>query len=106
MDNIYIIYKILKAIESSMDCDEFDYRLISADALGVSENRRLYILRMLIQAGLIDGICVDVGVDGSFMVSKGRPMLTIKGIEYLAENSLMQRAMKMAKGIKDMIPGI
>lgn len=106
MDNVQTIYKILRAIESSMDCDEFDHRLISADVLGVSENRRLYILRMLIQAGLIEGLGIDVGVDGSFMVSKGRPMLTIKGIEYLAENSLMQRAMKMAKGIKDIIPGM
>ena len=48
MDNVQTIYKILRAIESSMDCDEFDHRLISADVLGVSENRRLYILRMLL----------------------------------------------------------
>lgn len=40
------------------------------------------------------------------MVSESRPRLTLKGLEYLNENSLMQRAMKMAKGIKDSIPGI
>lgn len=53
---------------------------------------------MLLQAGLIEGIAVDTDAAGNFMVSKGRPRLTLKGLEYLNESSLMQRAMKMAKG--------
>ena len=106
MDNIRIIYRILKALEESMDAEEMDDRIISAEALGVSRPRLLSILRMLLQAGLIEGIAVETDVAGNFLVSKGRPRLTLKGLEYPNENSLMQRAMKMAKGIKDCIPGI
>ncbi len=37
MDNIAIIYKILKALEESMDYEDFDPRRISAEHLGISE---------------------------------------------------------------------
>ena len=100
MDNINIIYKILKALEISMDTEEFDERSISADTLHITEMRRLSILRMLLQERIIEGFFVDTDAAGNFLLSKGRPRLTLKGIEYLSENSLMQRAMKTAKGIK------
>lgn len=106
MDNIRVIYRILKALEASMDYEEFDERLISAETLQISEERLLSILRMLLQAGLIEGIAINTDAAGHFLVNKGRPRLTLKGLEYLNENSLMQRAMRMAKGIKDSIPGL
>ena len=106
MDNIRIVYRILKMLEVSMDNEEFDERCISPETLHITEQRLLSILRMLLMAGLIEGIAVDVDSAGHFMVSKGRPRLTLKGLEYLNENSLMQRAMKMAKGIKDSVPGL
>lgn len=106
MDNIKIIYKILSVLERSMDYEEFDDRTISAEALGITEPRLYSILRMLLKEGLIEGIGVDVDLAGNFLISKGRPRITLKGIEYLENNSAMQRAMKMAKGIKDCIPGL
>ncbi len=106
MDNIRIIYKILHTLEISMDYEEFDDKMISSSTLGISEARLLSILRMLLIAGLIEGIAVDTDAAGNFQVSKGRPRLTLKGLEYLNENGMMQRAMKMAKGIKDSIPGL
>ena len=36
MDNIRIVYRILKALEESMDAEEMDDRIISAEPLGVS----------------------------------------------------------------------
>ena len=106
MDNIRVIYRILSILEASMDCEQFDERAISPDALGVTEERLLSLLRMLLQAGLIEGIGIDVDAAGQFLLSKGRPRLTLKGLEYLNENSLMKRAMKMTKGIKESIPGL
>ncbi|EJP32297.1 YjcQ protein [Selenomonas sp. FOBRC9] len=106
MDNIRIIYRILKTLEAAMDSEEFDYRVISAETLHISEQRLLSLLRMLVEAGMIEGLAIDIDAAGNFMVSESRPRLTLKGLEYLNENSLMQRAMKMAKGIKDSIPGI
>ena len=39
MDNFRIIYKILKALETAMDYDEFDMNRISAEALTISQKR-------------------------------------------------------------------
>lgn len=94
MDNIRIIYRILKTLEASMDAEEFDRRSIAADTLHVSEQRLLSLLRMLVEAGLIEGIYIDVDAAGKFMVSESRPRLTLKGLEYFNENSLMRRAMR------------
>ena len=55
MDNIRIIYWILKVLEGSMDAEEMDGRIISAETLDVSRSRLLSVLRMLIQAGPIEG---------------------------------------------------
>ena len=38
MDNLNIIYKILKQLEKAMDYDEFDMETVSAERLKISEN--------------------------------------------------------------------
>lgn len=106
MNNRWIIFQILSNLEKSMDTETFDERSLSPETMGTTCARLLSLLRMLIQEGLIEGISVDTDAAGNFLVSKERPRLTLKGLEYLNENSLMQRAMKMAKEIKDCIPGI
>lgn len=55
---------------------------------------------MLSQAGYITGVAFACDV----MMSIGRLRLTLRGLEYLEENSLMERAYRAAKGIKDLIP--
>lgn len=104
MGDFNTIYKILAALKASMDYDEFDCGLISAERLNVSEPRRRELLRMLSQAGYITGIAFDESAVGDVMMSIGRPRLTLKGLEYLEENSLMKRAYRAAKGIKELIP--
>ena len=100
MGDFNTIYKILAALKASMDYDEFDSRLISAERLNVSEPRRRELLRMLSQAGYITGIAFT----GDVMISIGRLRLTLRGLEYIEENSLMKRAYRAAKDIKDLIP--
>ncbi|MEG0585127.1 MAG: YjcQ family protein [Christensenellaceae bacterium] len=39
-------------------------------------------------------------------MTKFEPKITLKGLEYLHENSMMQKIMRAAKGIKDTIPFI
>ena len=39
-------------------------------------------------------------------VALTRPEITLKGLEYLEENSLMKKAANLAKGIKETIPGL
>ena len=100
MGDFNTIYKILAALKASIDYSEFDSRLISAERLNVFEPRRRELLRMLSQAGYITGVALA----GDVMMSIRRVRLTLRGLEYLEENSLMKRAYRAAKGIKDLIP--
>lgn len=84
MDNNRIIYRILSVLESSMDTEMFDERSLSPETLGITRARLLSLLRMLIQEGMVEGISVDVDIDGHFLVSKGRPRITLKGLEQLS----------------------
>ena len=99
MEEFSIIYKILRILQKSMDYDEVDVRLISASALGISQNKWIRMMKMLADNGYIEGVCI-VNVDGaSSIIQLNNPMITLKGLEYLGENSLMKKAKDIAMGI-------
>ena len=106
MDNFKAVYKILSALEKAMDLPEFDISQISASVLGVSEQRWARYLEMMADVGYIKGIKIQATISGELMVEADDIRITLKGLEYLQENSIMQRIYKTAKGIKDVIPNI
>lgn len=108
MDNFSVIYKILKALEKAMDYDEFDVDQISHTRLNISYQRWEKILIMLANSGYIDGIIFDQcsGDYSPHIEQPIRPAITLKGLEYLSDNTLMKKAANIAKGIKEMVPGI
>lgn len=99
MDNFRIIYRILRYLEKAMDYDEPDLSQISHESLGISHQRWLAIMEMLAAEGYIDGISVKRSADGMTAVSVSAPRITLHGLEYLQENSLMRKAAEIAKGI-------
>lgn len=105
MDNFKVIYKILKAFERNMDTEEPDWECIGAEQLGVSQQRWKHIIEMLVNAGYVDGIKIVSMADGT-QVCFIRPRITLKGLEYLEENTLMQKVFRAMKGIKDITPGM
>lgn len=108
MDNFTVIYKILKELEQAMDYDEFDVKKISHTRLNVSYQRWEKIMIMLSKSGYIEGVIYDqCGGDYSSHIEEPiTPMITLKGLEYLSDNSLMKRAANVLKGIKESIPGL
>ena len=107
MDNFKVIYKILKIMEAAMDLEEFDTKTISKEALNLTEARWCRIIAMLVNEGYITGVEVWNSFDCGYpKVALSRPEITIKGLEYLEQNSLMKRAAEMAKGIMEIVPGI
>lgn len=108
MDNFSVIYKILKALEQAMDYDEFDVNKISHTRLNISYQRWEKILIMLAKSGYIEGVIYDqCGGDYSPHLEQPiQPVITLKGLEYLSDNTLMKKAANIAKGIKDMVPGL
>ena len=96
------IYKILTALEKSLDVEEFDIKLIDHEALKISKTRWIAYMEMLIDEGYIKGYQIKHSIYGETMTS-GRPMITLKGMEYLQENSIMQRMYNAAQGIVEII---
>lgn len=100
MDDFRIIYKILRILQNSMDLEEFDRNSISAGALGLSVPKWSRLMAMLLKEGYITGGETWNDMDCGYpRVALSRPELTLKGLEYLEENSLMKKAADLAKGI-------
>ena len=101
MDNFRIIYKILHILERAMDLDEFNADEISPENLRISENRWVSIMEMLSENDYISGISINRPRDGAVLVNQGNIRITLKGLEYLSDNSMMKKAAAVAKGIVD-----
>ena len=104
MDNFKIIYKILSVLEKSMDLENVDIERISSNNLGISQQRWNKYMEMLLDAGYIKGVTIQKYVTGETNVDAEDIQITLKGLEYLSENSIMQKMYKAAKGITDLIP--
>ena len=106
MDNFKAIYTILKALEAAMDYPEFDISQVGHSELGVSQERWTRYIEMMTDIELIKGVRVYKNVTGRMNVDAENVRITLKGLEYLTENSIMQKLYRAAKGIKEVIPGI
>ena len=72
MEEFTPIYRILQILKKAMDVEEFEKELISSEAIKVNYPK----------------------------VELTRPEITLKGLEYLEENSMMKKVSKVAKGLQ------
>lgn len=100
MDNFQAVYKILSTLEKAMDYPEFDIKQIGADKLNVSNERWARYIEMMADVGYIKGVRVYKDVTGDLCIDDDGIRITLKGLEYLQENSIMKRIYKAVKGIK------
>lgn len=100
-----IIYRILKSLRDSMDTEEFNPKLISFERLGISEAKWSRLLKMLFDDGYIKGVEISQFIGETYPHVDGveNIEITLKGLEYLEENSLMKKASNIAKGIVDIV---
>lgn len=103
-----IIYKILEKLDTTMDENNPDFNELSAEVLEISKERRSFILEMMQDAELIKGVNFVKGGNNraALMTSIENMKITLKGIEYLSENSSTAKILRAAKEIKDLIPGL
>lgn len=104
MDNFRAVYKILSALEKAMDLPEFDVMEIGPDALGVSKERWRRYLEMMADVGYIKGVTLRANVLGETVANAKNIRITLKGLEYLQENSIMRKLYNAANGVVDIIP--
>lgn len=105
-DNFQCIYKILKALEKAMDCPEFDLSQISHKKLEISKERWARYLEMMVDCGYIKGLKIYKDITEELCVEDNGVRITLKGLEYLTENSIMQRFYKNAKGIAEIVNAV
>ncbi len=106
MDNFKAVYKILSALEKSMDLPEVDMEAIDHKALDISKERWCRYIEMMLDVGYIKGASVRRDITGNLRVDCSDLRITLKGLEYLQENTIMQRMYNAAKGLKEILPGI
>lgn len=104
MDNFKAVYKILSALEKAMDCPEFDMSQIGPEKLKVSNERWARYIEMMADVGYIKGVNVYQDITGETIIDSDDIRITLKGLEYLQENSIMQKIYKAAKGISEINP--
>lgn len=106
METFTDIYKILHGLESCMDLEAVNLEMISPETLKISRERWEKYLEMLQDAGYIKGVRISTYISGEKSVNADNIQVTLKGLEYLNENSMMKKAYRTIKGIKDVMPGM
>ena len=88
-----------------MDCEYTDISAISHERLGITKERWEQLLILLQKEGYIDGIITSktLSDDKPHIVKPIKPNITLKGLEYLAENSTLKKAENLLKGIVETI---
>lgn len=106
MDNFKAVYKILTALEKAMDLSEFDIMQVGPEALGVTKERWSRYLEMMADVGYIKGVSIHRDILGEVCVDARNIRITLKGLEYLQENTVMRKIYNAAKGISEIVPGL
>ena len=104
MDNFKAAYRILSFLRKSEQFDEFDGESFTPEYFGLTGKQWASALERMIDDGHIKGVSIHFGVDDYAAISLSRPRITTKGLEYLEENSLMRKAARLAKGIREILP--
>ena len=99
MEEFKSIYKILSILHKSMDFEDWDKKLLSHESLNLSLPKWSRIMSMLLKEGYISGgeLLESFG-DYYTRIKLIRPEITLKGLEYLEENSLMKEAARLIQG--------
>lgn len=105
MDDFKVIYKILKLLHKNRGREDFDYEQISAKAMGMSFEDWEQLMIELQVNGYIRGLVYDQSLSDKFphLVEPIRPVITLKGIEYLAENGVMNKVKEALRMVGDIV---
>lgn len=105
MRNFKAIYKILKTLDKCKGREDFDYALISAQAMKLEYAEWEQLMIELQISGYIRGLVYTQTVNEKFphIVEPIRPQITMKGMEYLENNSMLAKAKDALRMAGDII---
>ncbi|MGG3504772.1 YjcQ family protein [Paenibacillus lautus] len=101
-----VMQQILEHFDDSMDSDEIDIGPISAENLGISTARWHRVIGMMLEEGLIDGFAEVTHLGSSHSSYRSiNPRITLRGLQFLNENSNAAKIYEIAKEIRGWVPG-
>lgn len=98
MNTLHIAYKILYSLEHEKKADYMG-KLISPTALDVPADKWQEVLESLVDEGYISGVKFGKDILGNEFVDVKRAKITMKGAEYLSENSAMKKFAQIATNV-------
>lgn len=104
MNTLEIAYKILYSLEHEKKADYMGV-LISPEKLKCSEEKWLEVIRSLLDDGLIAGVRIGENIIGEPIVDIKDTRITLKGAQYLKENSTMAQFGKVATNAITIVSG-
>lgn len=107
-DMYVVMYRILAYLYDCMKRGEVPEReRYSAHALGVPEPYWSMVMSELVSHRFVADASVSRYSDGSFMVFLGKnPYVTMEGVEFAQENSMMGKAKRFLQDAKSAVPFI
>lgn len=106
-DYFKIMYVILKELYETMKAGErFDKKSISPERLGINDGYLLSILEELLDNGFIKGLAIGNSKTGKYVSDLNDMRITMKGVQFLEENSMMRKVAEALKDVKDIVPGL
>ena len=101
-----VAYKILLYLkycyENGIDADA---DILSPENIGISEKQFVLTLQMLLEDGYIRGVSLKPTLQGPTIICNiHNTYATSSGLQYLVENSMMTKAYKVSKEVRDWIP--
>lgn len=99
VDNFKIIYKILRELEKNMGNEKFNIETISARKMKISFEKWEQLLILMQDEGYIKGLVLSSDLESMYrhIAEPIKPQITIKGLEYLVDNSFMAKAKEALK---------
>lgn len=106
MDAFKVIYKILKYLETCMDYSEIDVTPIEHEQLEITKEKWTSIMKMVADNGYIEGVEYKTYIHMAkpTITDYSNIRITLRGLEFLNENSTMKKLANLAKGIKEATP--
>lgn len=104
--------QILKYFEKNLDNDVFETETFGENRFNISENRFARYLKMLLDSEYIEGLkVIDYGEPDfpnqenyhRFKIVLDEPCITIRGLRFLAENTVLAKTYKVVKDIGGII---
>lgn len=105
MKEFQVIYKILALLNKHKGDENFDYAAISASAFKLTFAEWEQIMIELQENGYIKGLVYTQSLSDRFphIAEPIKPRITLKGMEYLCENGMMNKAKEALRLIGEII---